>query len=44
MSQNPIYLDHCYYKDYPSNTNENDKTIINLRNALSTGMQHIIKK
>lgn len=36
MLKNPIYLDHCYYKHYPSSENFNNPT--------STGIQHINSK
>lgn len=38
MSKNPIYLDHCYYKDFPPNTSES------YRNSLSSEMQNMTSK
>lgn len=41
MSTNPIHLDHCYYKDYPTPTTSEYS---NTNNTLSTEICQITSK
>lgn len=42
LSNNPIYLDHCYYKDCPPNTSGSKANTSFI--TLSTKIQHITSK
>lgn len=39
MTTNPVYLDHCYYKEYPTPI-----TPESINNTLSTGINEITSK